>query len=118
MANSALHAIAIAELRHSDPKFHEEYCKLVSGISTQIRKLSNQHPEDLDYTSFTETYDRASNEPVLQIAIGSQKNELYLHVYIHKENHFVIGKSGSGVMAMNAQEALILIAQKIQEIET
>ena len=118
MANSALHAIAIEDLRHSNRQFHEEYCKLVSGISAQIRKLSNQHPEDLDYTSFTESYDRDSNEPVLQIAIGSQKNELYLHVYIHKDNHFIIGKSGSGVMAMNAQEALILIAQKIQEIET
>ena len=113
MANSTLHAIAIEELRHSNPSFHDEYCKLVEGISNQIRELANQHPDEFDFTSFTETYDRASNEPVLQIAIGYEKNELYLHIYIHKDNYFVIGKSGSGTQVKTAAEALEMISQSL-----
>ncbi|QWD91446.1 hypothetical protein [Polynucleobacter sp. MWH-Braz-FAM2G] len=113
MANSTLHAIAIEELRHSNPSFHAEYCQLVEGISNQIRELAKQHPDEFDFTSFTETYDRASNEPVLQIAIGHEKNELYVHVYIHKDNYFVIGKSGSGKQANTASEALEIISQSL-----
>lgn len=111
MANSALHAIAIQELRHSNPKFHEEYCKLVEGIANKIREIAENHPNELDYTSFTESFDRASHEPVLQVVIGSHKNEQYLHIYIHKDKHFVIGKSGGGKPAKNAAEALDIIAE-------
>ena len=114
MANSALHAIAIEELRHSNPAFHQEYCKLVDGITTQIRELARQHANEFDYTSFTETYDRASHEPVLQIALGYEKNELYLHIYIHQNNSFVIGKSGSGKQVKTAAEALELVKQSLQ----
>ena len=113
MANSTLHAIAIEELRHSNPQFHEEYCKLVEGISEQIRELASKHPNEFDYTSFTETFDRASNEPVLQIAIGYEKNELYVHIYIHKDNYFVIGKSGSGTEVKSAAEALAITSQSL-----
>ncbi|SNC61846.1 hypothetical protein [Polynucleobacter victoriensis] len=96
MANSALHAIAIEEVRHSDPDFHNEYCKLVEGITNRIREIAQSHPNELDYTSFTESFDRANHEPFLQVVIGTHKNEQYLHIYIHKDKHFVIGKSGSG----------------------
>ena len=116
MGNSTLHAIAIEELRYSNPSFHEEYCRLIEGISMQIRTLAKERDDHLDFTSFTEGYDRASNEPVLQIVIGANKNELYLHIYINKDHHFIIGKSGSGKIAKNSQEALALVAQKIQEI--
>lgn len=112
MANSALHAIAIEELRHTDPKFHWEYCKLVDGITNLIREIAQSHPNELDYTSFTESYDRASNEPVLQVVIGSRKNEQFLHIDIHREKYFVIGKSGSGKPAKTAAQALEII-QKI-----
>lgn len=116
MANSALHAIAIEELRHSNPLFYEEYCKLVDGISNQIRQTAKEHMDIMDYTSFTESYDRASCEPILQIVLGAQKTELYIHVYIHQDNHFVIGKSGSGQIAKNANNALALITQKMATI--
>lgn len=111
MANSALHAIAIEELRHSDPKFHWEYCKVVDGISNLIRKIAQSHPSELDYTSFTESYDRASHEPVLQVVIGLHKNEKFLHIYIHKEMYFVVGKSGCGKPAKTAAQALEMIQQ-------
>lgn len=111
MANSALHAIAVEELRHSDPKFHEEYCKLVEGITNKIREIAQNHPNELDYTSFTESFDRASHEPVLQVVIGSHKNEQYLHIYIHKDKHFVIGKSGDGKPANTAAQALEIISK-------
>lgn len=65
MANSALHAIAIEELRHSDPEFHNEYCKLVEGITNRIREIAQSHPNEFDYTGFTESFDKASHEPVL-----------------------------------------------------
>ncbi|OYY21382.1 MULTISPECIES: hypothetical protein [unclassified Polynucleobacter] len=113
MANSALHAITIEELRHSDPNFHREYCKLVEGITNLIREIAKSHPNELDYTSFIESYDRASNEPVLQIVIGSGKNEVYLHIYIHQNKYFVIGKSGSGKSAKTASQALEIIATSL-----
>ena len=109
MANSALHAIAIEGLRHSDPQFHREYCKLVEGISNLIREIAKSHPHELDYTSFTESYDRASNEPVLQVIIGSHKNEKFVHIYIHKEKYFVVGKSGNGKSIKTANQALEVI---------
>ncbi|QWD65479.1 hypothetical protein [Polynucleobacter sp. MWH-Aus1W21] len=114
MGNSTLHAIAIDELRHSNPEFYREYCLLIEGISNQIRELAKNQADHLDYSSFTESYDRASHEPVLQVVIGIQKTELYIHIYIHKDNYFVIGQSGSGKIAINAQEALALVAQKIK----
>ena len=113
MANSALHAIAIEELRHSDPSFHNEYCQLVEGITNKIREIAQSHPKELDYTSFTESYDRASNEPVLQVVIGSHQNETYIHVYVHKDKHFVIGKSGSGKVARTAAQALEIISKSL-----
>lgn len=106
MANSALHAIVIEELRFSDPSFHAEYCQLVEGITNIIREIAQSHPNELDYTSFTESYDRASHEPVLQVVIGSHKNEKFIHIYIRKEKYFVIGKSGSGKPAKTAAQAL------------
>ena len=111
MANSTLHAIAIEELRHTDPKFHWEYCKLVDGITNLIRDIAQSHPNELDYTSFTESYDRASKEPVLQVVIGSHQNEIYLHIYIHQSKYFVIGKSGSGKPAKTAAQALETIRE-------
>ena len=111
MATSALHAIAIEELRHSDPSFHAEYCKLVEGITNLIREIAKKHPNNLDYTSFTESFDRASKEPVLQVVIGIHKNEQYIHIYVRQDKHFVIGKSGNGKTANTADQALELIAQ-------
>lgn len=113
MANSTLHAISIEELRHSDPEFHAEYCKLVEGITNKIREIAQRHPNELDYTCFTETYDRASNEPVLQVVIGSHQNEQYLHIYVHKDKHFVIGRSGSGKPARTAEQALEIIEKSL-----
>lgn len=113
MANSALHAIAIEELRFSDPSFHAEYCQLVEGITNIIREIAQSHPNELDYTSFTESYDRASHEPVLQVVIGSHKNEQFMHIYVHQDKHFVIGKSGSGKPAKTAAQALEIIKQSI-----
>jgi hypothetical protein len=114
MANSALHAIAIEEFRHSDPGFHDQYCKLVEGITLLIREIAKDRPDELDYTSFTESYDRASAEPVLQVVIGANKNETFIHVYIHKDKCFVIGKSGEGQRAKTADEALKIIAQLLK----
>ena len=114
MGNSTLHAITIEQLRYSNPSFYQEYCQLVEGISAQIRELAKNQADHLDYSSFTESYDRASREPVLQVVIGIQKTELYIHIYIHKDHYFVIGQSGSGKIAINAQEALELVAQKIE----
>ena len=114
MGNSTLHAIAIDELRYSNPEFYQAYCLLIEGISAQIRELEKNQADPLDYSSFTESYDQASQEPVLQVVIGVQKTELYIHIYIHKDNYFVIGKSGSGTIARNANEALALVEQKIK----
>ena len=113
MANSALHAISIQELRYSNPGFYSEYCQLVEGITSLIREIAQHHPNELDYTSFTESFDRASNEPVLQIVIGAEENEIYLHIYIRQDNHFVIGQSGSGESARTATEALKIISKLI-----
>lgn len=113
MTNSALHAVTILELRQSNPLFYQEYCKLIEGISNQIRGIAKQYADTLDYTSFTESYDRDSHEPVLQIVIGTHKTNLYIRIYIHQENYFVIDKSDGGQVATNALEALELIAQKI-----
>ena len=66
MASSTLHAIAVAELRQTNPAFYKEYCDLVEGISNLIRDLADQHAHDLGFTSFTETFDHASNEPVFK----------------------------------------------------
>ena len=118
MGNSTLHAIVIEELRHSNPSFYQEYCQLIEGISTQIRELAKKQADYLDYTSFTESYDRASHEPVLQVAIGTQKTEFYIHIYIHKDHYFVVGKSGSGEIAKDSKTALLHIDQKMQEIGT
>ena len=111
MANSALHAIAIEEYKTSDPGFYQEYCKLVAGITRLIQGIAKKHPNELDYTSFTESYDRASAEPVLQVVIGSNKNETFVHVYISKEKSFVIGKSGDGKSVKTADQALEIIEQ-------
>lgn len=118
MGNSTLHAIAIDELRYSNPNFYHEYELLIEGISAQIRELAKNQADPLDYSSFTESYDQASHEPVLQVVIGGQKTELYIHIYIHKQNYFVIGKSGSGTIARNAQEALKLVALNMRKIGT
>lgn len=117
MGNSTLHAIAIQGLRHSNPSFYQEYCLLTEGISAQIREFAKKHADYLDYTSFIESYDRASHEPVLKVAIGTQKVELCIHIHIHKDHHFVIGKSGSGEIANDSKAALMQIAKKLGEIE-
>jgi hypothetical protein len=116
MASSTLHAIAVAELRHTNPVFYREYCILIEGITNLIRDLADQHANDLGFTSFTETFDHASNEPVLQIVIGANKNELYLHIYIHKDHYFLIRKSGGGKVARTAGQALEIIAEKLKEV--
>jgi hypothetical protein len=67
MANSALHAIAIEDLRISNPAFHQEYCLLVEGISNLIFRLAKKHGDYITYSTFTESYDRASKEPILQM---------------------------------------------------
>lgn len=113
MANSALHAIAVDELRLTNPAFHREYCLLVEGISSLIYRLAKKHGEYITYSSFTESYDRASKEPILQMVLGSHKNEFYLHIYISKEGGFIVGKSGVGPIAQTAAEALTLIEQEI-----
>jgi pyruvate dehydrogenase complex dehydrogenase (E1) component len=113
MANSALHAIAIEELRSSNPAFHQEYCLLVEGISNLIFRLAKQHGEYITYTTFTESYDRASKEPILQMVLGSHKNEFYLHTYISKDGGFIVGKNGVGSSAQTAAQALSLIEESI-----
>ena len=117
MANSALHAIAIDELRTTNPAFHQEYCQLVEGISKLINRLAKKHGEYIAYSSFTESYDRASAEPVLQVVIGANKNETFIHVYIHKDKYFVIGKSGEGQRVKTADEALVIISQLLGKIQ-
>lgn len=116
MASSTLHAIAVAELQHSNPAFYKEYCELVKQISDLIRDLADKHASTLGFTSFTETFDHASNEPVLQIVIGVNKNEFYLHIYVNQNHHFVIGKSGNGKIAKTAEEAIQMIAEQMREI--
>jgi uncharacterized protein YpmB len=111
MANSALHAIAIEELRHTDPVLHAEYWKLVKGITNLVQKIAKNYPNELEYTSFTESYDRASAEPVLQVVIGLNKNETFVHIYINKEKHFVVGKSGDGKIANTADQAMEFIEE-------
>ena len=113
MANSALHAIAVDELRTSNPAFHEQYCLLVEGISKLISQLAKKHGEYIAYSSFTESYDRASKEPILQMVLGSHKNEFYLHIYISKDGGFIVGKNGVGTSTQTAPEALALIEQAI-----
>lgn len=113
MANSALHAIAIEELRSSNPAFHQEYCLLVEGISNLIFRLAKKHGEYITYTTFTESYDRASKEPILQMVLGSHKNEFYLHAYISKDGGFIVGKNGVGSSAQTAAQALSLIEESI-----
>jgi len=113
MANSALHAIAIEELRISNPAFHQEYCLLVEGISNLIFRLAQKHGENIAYSSFTESYDRASKEPILQIVLGSIKNEFYLHTYVSKSGGFIVGKNGVGPSAQTAAEALALMETEI-----
>lgn len=116
MVSSSLHAIAVAELRYSNPAFYEEYCQVVEGISDLIRNLAEQHADNIGFTSFTETFDHASNEPVLQIAIGVNTEEIYQHVYIHKDHHFVISNPGGGQVARTAEQAIKIIAEKLNEI--
>jgi hypothetical protein len=48
MGNSTLHAIAIDELRHSNPNFYHEYELLIEGISAQIRELAKNQADHLD----------------------------------------------------------------------
>lgn len=115
MANSALHAIAVDELRLTNPAFHREYCLLVEGISNLIYRLAKKHGEYITYSSFTESYDRASKEPILQMVLGSHKNEFYLHIYISKGGGFIVGKSGVGPSAQTATQALALIEQEIHQ---
>jgi hypothetical protein len=45
------------------------------------------------------------------VVIGANKNETFIHVYIHKDKHFVIGKSGEGQRVKTADEALKIITQ-------
>ncbi|QWE22261.1 hypothetical protein FD975_08305 [Polynucleobacter sp. AP-Jannik-300A-C4] len=116
MVTSALHARIIEELRHSNPLFYQEYCKLVEGISNQIRQTTKEYPDNFDYTSFTESYNRATHEPVLHIVIGTHKSDLYIDIYIHKDNYFVIGECSGGTIARNSQETLEIVAQKINTI--
>ena len=116
MASSTLHAIAVAELRHIKPTFYREYCELVRQVSDLIRDIADKHSETLGFTSFTETFDHASNEPVLQIVIGLNKNDFYLHIYIHKDHYFVVGKSGSGKPARTAEQAMEIISERLRGI--
>jgi hypothetical protein len=115
MANSALHAIAVEELRTSNPAFHQEYCLLVEGISKLIFRLAKKHGEYIAYSSFTESYDRASKEPILQMVLGSHKNEFYLHIYISKNGGFIVGKNGEGSSAQTATQALSFIEEEIHQ---
>ena len=114
MANSALHAIAIEELRISNPAFHQEYCLLVEGISDLILRLAQKHGENITYSTFTESYDRASKEPILQIVLGGAKNEFYVHTYIPKGGGFIVGKNGVGPSAQTAATTLALIETEVR----
>jgi hypothetical protein len=115
MANSALHAIAIEDLRISHPAFHQEYCLLVEGISNLIFRLAKKHGDYITYSTFTESYDRASKEPILQMVLGSHKNEFYLHIYISKDGGFIIGKNGMGSSAQTGAQALSFIEEEIHQ---
>lgn len=117
MVTSALHAIYIDGLRHSDPSFYKEYCLLIDGVSSQIRYLAKKYADTLDYTSFTEGFNKSSNEPVLQIVVGANRTELSLHVFIRKDKQFAIGKSGNVVIASNAAHALEIISKEFEAIE-
>ena len=115
MANSALHAITMEQVRISDPSFYDEYLKVVEGITELLRKLSDKHSEFRPYISFTETYDRASNEPILQLVVTGYNKEFRLHIYIPKDNKFIIGLTGSGIVAGNADDTLSAIQGEIDK---
>lgn len=116
MASSALHAIAVTELQHTKPAFYREYTELVRQISEHLCNFEQKHKKALSFTSFTEAYDYLSNGPFLQIAIGVNQKILHLPIYIHKDHHFVIGKSGNGKEARTAKQALDLVVQKLNEM--
>jgi hypothetical protein len=115
MANSAFHAIAIEEFRITNPAFHQEYELLVKAISNLIFRLALKHGDHISYSSFTESFDRASKEPILQIVLGSNKNEFYFHTYIPKNGGFIVGKNGVGPSANSAAQALALIETEVRD---
>lgn len=116
MSNSTLHAIAVTELKDTRPAFYREYTELVRQISEHLCNLEQKHEKALSFTSFTEAYDYLSNKPFLQIVIGVNQKILHLPIYIHKDQHFVIGKSGIDKVARTAKQALDLVVQKLNEM--
>ncbi len=116
MANSALHAITIDNIRISNPGFHHEYCLLIEGISKLIQKLVKKHADLHPFSSFTETYDRDKVEPVLQIVICTTKDNFNLQIHINQDCQFVIGNASNGNVASTSSKALTLVEVEVKKV--
>ncbi len=116
MLNSALHHVAIDQLREENPGFYKEYLELVEKISEIVDALVNQHSKLISHASIIETYDVASEEAVLQLMIDTLQDKLTLHIYILKDGKFVIGRSGSGSEARSASVALSQIQSEVAKL--
>ena len=44
------------------------------------------------------------------------QQKLHLHIYIHRDNKFIIGKSGRGLEARSANTALALIQAEVEKL--
>jgi hypothetical protein len=116
MFDSSLHTVAIEELKDESPAFYNEYLILEEKISTILDSLESQRPKTTVRASLIQTYDVASREAVLQLIVAIAQQELHLHIYIHRDNKFIIGKSGSGLEARSANTALALIQAEVEKL--
>jgi hypothetical protein len=116
MLNSALHHVAIDQLREENPGFYKEYLELVEKISEIVDTLVNQHSKLISHASIIETYDVASEEAVLQLMIDTLQDKLTLHIYILNDGKFVIGRSGNGSEARSASVALSHIQSEVEKL--
>jgi len=118
MLDSGLHHVAIDQLRNDNPAFYREYLKLVENISGILDSVLSQNPQIISLASFTETYDANSGEAVLQLIMDTPQGQLNLHIYVHQDSKFVIGKSGGGLEARSADAALLLIQAEVAKLAT
>lgn len=116
MALQTLHTITIDELAFSNPELHSEYLNLVNHLIELIRELAKRNDALTQSSSLNEQYDIHNNEAYLDLVISDGKGSYNSHIYIHKNQKFIVEVDGSGNSASTAEEVMDLIHKQVSKL--
>ena len=115
MAQGTLHAIAIKELQETNSSFTMEYHSLIDQLTFLIKKARLSNPIKITTSSFVAKFDSKTNEPVLDIYLGSAKFSLVLLIHVCKNGSFTVKHNNAQSLATTASEVIKIFTKILSQ---